>query len=102
MTKVPDFSAVDFEVVDGNFTAEQEIDYAREAEEALPKFRRGAGLIPGGKSLSGGKKHSPTVQVVLSEDVKARLTEEAEHAGMSVSKYARQLIESHLGAKHAS
>lgn len=37
---------------------------AREAEQS--RAARTAGLIPGGKSLSGGRKHSPVVQVRVS------------------------------------
>ena len=68
---------------------------AQVVEEVLPKFRQRAGLIPGGKSLSGGKKKSPVVQVVLSEADRDQLADEAAAANMSVSKYARKLIEAH-------
>lgn len=36
----PDFSRTDFEVVDGDFTPEQERAYAREADDAVAEFRR--------------------------------------------------------------
>lgn len=91
--KFPDFSKVDFEVVDADLTDEQEMQAAQEAEAALPGFRRRAGLIPGGKSLSGGSKHSPTVQTVVSDDLKAWLDGEAKAAGVSVSKYVRAALE---------
>jgi len=95
--RFPDFSKEDFEVVDADLTPEEEMAAARVAEEVLPKFRQRAGLIPGGKSLSGdATKRSPVVQVVLSQDHRDQLAAEAKDAGMSVSKFARRLIEEHL------
>lgn len=41
-----------------------ESDVAAEARE----LDRARGLIPGGKSLSGGATHSPVLRVVVSED----------------------------------
>lgn len=96
MTTFPDFSQADIDITDGEFTDEQEKAYAHKAKEALPELRRRAGLIPGGKSLSGDGKHSPVVQVVLSESHRTQLATEAAKAGMSVSKYARRIIEAHL------
>ena len=54
------------------------------------------GLRPGGKSLTGGKRHSPSIQVVLPADVHAEVTRRAEAAHMGVSKWARQVIEREL------
>jgi fructose-bisphosphate aldolase class 1 len=47
---------------------------------------RDATLVPGGKSLSGGTRHSPPVQVVVSEATHAKLKELAHNRKMSVSK----------------
>lgn len=61
---------------------------AREAREA-----RLAGLIPGGKSLSGGRKHSPVVQVRVSEATRTKLEALAKARKMSVSKLSRQVLD---------
>jgi predicted HicB family RNase H-like nuclease len=53
-------------------------------------------LVPGGKSLSGGSKHSPVVQVRLAEDTRDELAARAKARGVSVSKYAREIIEQAL------
>lgn len=98
MATFPDFSKIDFEVVDADLTPEQEMAAAQEAEEVLPKFRQRAGLIPGGKSLTGKGKHSPVVQVVLAQEDRDRLAAKAAEAGMSVSKFTRRVIEDYLTA----
>jgi len=67
---------------------------ARDADEA--ERRQRAGLIPGGKSLSGGGKHSPAVRVVLPEAVLAQVRARAGEADMSVSRYLRRVIERDL------
>jgi hypothetical protein len=58
--------------------------------------RQTAGLIPGGKSLSGGTVHSPSIRVVLSEDTAADVKHRAELSNMSMSKWIRKLIEKEL------
>lgn len=65
---------------------------ADEAEATGPP----KGLVPGGKSLSGNGRHSPKIQVVLSEHTHARLRERARDEHMSVSKWVRRLIECEL------
>lgn len=54
---------------------------------------RYAGLIPGGKSLSGDGRHSPSITVVLPREIRDRVKETAASEGMSMSKWLRQLIE---------
>jgi fructose-bisphosphate aldolase class 1 len=64
------------------------------AEESVRLAReRGANLVPGGKSLSGGTKHSPAVQVVVSEATHAKLKELAHNRKMSVSKLLRPVLD---------
>lgn len=60
---------------------------AKAEREGIPE-----GLIPGGKSLSGGHRHSPKIQVVLSYEDAQKAREEAAKDGMSVSKWARRII----------
>lgn len=55
--------------------------------------RRARNLAPGGKSLSPGKRRSPVVQVTLPEDIHEIVVRRAAEQGVSVSKYARGLIE---------
>jgi hypothetical protein len=50
-------------------------------------------LRPGGKSLSGDGKHSPVVQVRVSERTRDRLRAIAKSRGMSVSKLSRKLLD---------
>lgn len=60
--------------------------------------RRAENLTPGGKSLSGAGKHSPVVQVRLSESTRDELATRARERGVSVSKFTRELIEQSLRA----
>lgn len=64
---------------------------------ALEAIRR-RNLIPGRKSLTGGTKHSPVLQVRLPEDVREQLHERAKGEGVSDSKVARQAIIAYLNA----
>lgn len=68
---------------------------ARAAEMAaeLERTSRERGLIPGGKSLSGGAKHSPVVQVRVSESTRDKLQAIAAERKMSVSKLSRQVLD---------
>jgi hypothetical protein len=50
-------------------------------------------LRPGGKSLSGDGKHSPVVQVRVSERTRDRLRAIATSRGMSVSKLSRKVLD---------
>lgn len=61
---------------------------AKEARAA-----RTAGLIPGGKSLSGGRTHSPVVQVRVSESTRQQLEAIAKARRMSVSKLSRMVLD---------
>jgi phenylpyruvate tautomerase PptA (4-oxalocrotonate tautomerase family) len=60
--------------------------------EVLAKAQA-AGLRPGGKSLSGGTKHSPVVQVRVSEMTRDQLREIARSRRMSVSKLSRKVLD---------
>jgi predicted DNA binding CopG/RHH family protein len=60
--------------------------------------RRIANLTPGRKSLSGGARHSPVVQLRLSESTRDELATRAAARGVSLSKYTRELIEQSLRA----
>lgn len=60
--------------------------------EVLAKARA-MNLRPGGKSLSGNGKHSPVVQVRVSEHTRDRLRSIAESRGMSVSKLSRKVLD---------
>lgn len=50
-------------------------------------------LRPGGKSLSGDGKHSPVVQVRVSEHTRDKLRAIAKARGMSVSKLSRKVLD---------
>ena len=50
-------------------------------------------LRPGGKSLSGNGKHSPVVQVRVSEQTRDKLRAIAKARGMSVSKLSRRVLD---------
>ena len=71
-----------------------EADARRDSEAAERAYR--AGLIPGGKSLSGDGSHSPRLQVVVGAETARALRARAHESGMSVSKYVRRLIEADL------
>ncbi len=67
------------------------------AQETLEELRR-RNLLPGGKSLSGDGKHSPTVQFRVPETLRARLDERAKAEGISPSKLARKALEQYLAS----
>jgi len=75
--------------LDGQRITEESLE--REALEDERRFR--AGLVPGGKSLSGGSTHSPNLRVVVGESTADLVRERAAEANMSVSKWLRRLIE---------
>ena len=64
----------------------------RLAAEMLERVRA-KNLRPGGKSLSGGNKHSPVVQVRVSERTRDKLQAIADARGMSVSKLSRKVLD---------
>jgi hypothetical protein len=65
---------------------------AQLANEVLAKVRA-KNLRPGGKSLSGDGKHSPVVQVRVSEHTRDKLRAIAKARGMSVSKLSRKVLD---------
>jgi hypothetical protein len=62
------------------------------AAEMLARVRA-KNLRPGGKSLSGDGKHSPVVQVRVSEHTRDKLRAIAKARGMSVSKLSRKVLD---------
>lgn len=62
------------------------------AGEVLAQVRA-LNLRPGGKSLSGDGRHSPVVQVRVSEHTRDRLRAIADARGMSVSKLSRKVLD---------
>jgi len=56
------------------------------------------GLVPGGKSLSGGRAHSPRFQVVLGEATAEKVRRAASEAEMSVSRWLRRTVEEKLAS----
>jgi hypothetical protein len=62
------------------------------AKEVLAKARA-MNLQPGGKSLSGDGKHSPVVQVRVSEHTRDKLRAIAKDRGMSLSKLSRMVLD---------
>ncbi|BBX95395.1 DNA-binding protein [Mycobacterium lacus] len=90
-TVVEDVNLAEEEViVDGERLTDVRADDI--AADVLAKARA-RNLIPGGKSLSGGRKHSPVVQVRVSETTRARLEEIAKARKMSISKLSRQVLD---------
>ncbi|MCL1923376.1 MAG: hypothetical protein FWG15_05930 [Propionibacteriaceae bacterium] len=55
-------------------------------------------LKPGGKSLSGGDKHSPRFQVILGENTAEQVRSAASAEHMSVSRWLRRTVEEKLAA----
>jgi hypothetical protein len=64
----------------------------KRAAEVLAKASA-LNLRPGGKSLSGDGKHSPVVQVRVSEHTRDKLRTIAKARGMSVSKLTRKVLD---------
>jgi len=73
-----------------------EVDARRDSDEAERAYH--AGLVPGGKSLSGGSTHSPKFQVVLGEATAEKARRAAVDEGMSVSRWLRCVVEEKLAA----
>ena len=65
---------------------------AQLANEVLAKVRA-KNLWPGGKSLSGDGRHSPVVQVRVSERTRDQLRAIANARGVSVSKLSRKVLD---------
>ncbi|MDD7812611.1 DUF2188 domain-containing protein [Mycobacterium sp. CSUR Q5927] len=77
-------------IVDGKRLTDERADAI--ARDVLAKVRART-LVPGGKSLSGEGKHSPVVQVRVSETTRNALQEIAHARSMSVSKLSRQVLD---------
>jgi predicted HicB family RNase H-like nuclease len=68
--------------------------------ERTSRERSNANLIPGRKSLSGGRKHSPIVQVRVSITTRDKLAEIAKSQGVSVSKLSRRVLDEFVTKHH--
>ena len=87
-------------IVDGERLTDERADEI--TADVLAKARAyNTGLIPGGKSLSGGGKHSPVIQTRVSETTRDRLAAIAKKRQMSVSKLSRQVLDDFVDA-HSS
>ena len=84
-------------IVDGERLTDERADAI--AADVLAKVRART-LVPGGKSLSGGGKHSPVVQVRVSETTRDALQEIAEARKMSVSKLSRHVLDEFVANHH--
>ena len=76
--------------VDGERLTVERADHI--AADMLEEARR-RNLRPGGKSLSGEGKHSPVVQVRVSQATQIKLKALADARRMSVSKLSRQVLD---------
>lgn len=76
-------------VEEGRLTEARATVLAEEAE-------RTSNLVPGGKSLSGGAKHSPMINVRVADSLKLALEKEAKSKGMGTSKLVRKILEDHV------
>lgn len=85
-------------IVDGERLTDERADDI--AADVLAKVRART-LVPGGKSLSGGGKHSPVVQVRVSESTRDALQAIAEARKMSVSKLSRQVLDDFVASQSA-
>lgn len=93
-----DLDAAGLHTVTGEpITEESAAAAADKAERGV----RGAGLIPGGKSLSGAGKHSPIVQTRVPERTHAQLQQIAAGRGVGVSKVLRQAIDELIERENA-
>lgn len=68
-------------------------DHAQQLAAEMLSRVRAKNLRPGGKSLSGDQKHSPVVQVRVSEHTRDKLRAIAEAHGMSLSKLSRKVLD---------
>ncbi|HET9875983.1 MAG TPA: ribbon-helix-helix protein, CopG family [Mycobacterium sp.] len=62
----------------------------------MDRFERSRNLIPGGKSLSGGSKHSPALNVRLPESELERLDELARRRNVRRSRLAREILHDYI------
>jgi len=67
------------------------------AREGVAEARR-RNLIPGGKSLSGDGRHSPTVQFRVPDTLRAAAEARAAADGVSLSALAREALEHYLAS----
>ncbi len=92
-----DLAAEEFTLTDGTRLTDE-----RAEEIAASAERRRANLLPGRKSLSGGAKHSPVLQVRIPEELRDELQHVATERGVSLSKLARDILEESVHDRRAS
>jgi len=85
--------ALDLHDTDGNPITEASLQ--NDADEAERTY---AGLIPGGKSLSGDGTHSPRMAFVVSPTTRDEIVRRAAAEKMSISRWLRRAIERELSA----
>lgn len=90
-----DLDEEDVRLADGRRLTE---DLAEQlAREGVAEARR-RNLIPGGKSLSGDGRHSPTVQFRVPASLRAAAESRAAAEGVSLSVLAREALEHYLAS----
>jgi len=80
-------------VYHGEPLTEERADQIREASLAEARRRN---LIPGRKSLSGGSKHSPVVQVRVPESLEELLNRRVKAESTTRAKLIRRALEEYL------
>lgn len=69
---------------------------AAELAEESRRLARQANLIPGRKSLSAGRRHSPKVEFRVSEATRVKLEAIAKRRHMTVSKLSREILDEYV------
>lgn len=69
-------------------------ELAREAQAEI----RQRNLIPGRKSLSGGRQHSPTIRVRVPEQLREKAAQRATAEGVTLSVLTREALEHYLAS----
>ena len=67
----------------------------------ISRERSRANLVPGRKSLSGGGKHSPAVQVRVSEATRDRLVIIAKERQVTLSRLVREVLDDYVRWGHS-
>lgn len=94
-TEDDDLEREDVRLPDGRRLTE---DLAEDLSRQGVAEARRRNLIPGGKSLSGDGRHSPTVQFRLPETLRAAAEARAAAEGVSLSALAREALEHYLAS----
>jgi hypothetical protein len=78
--------------VNGERLTDERVERMAEESVRLARIRE-ANLIPGGKSLSGGSKHSPIVQTRVPDVMHVKLRRIADDRHVSMSKLLREALD---------